>query len=477
MLANRSVTEPEALRLLQHGVRGILRKTAGLENILSCLKAVAAGIIDLADAAAAALSGNASLARSFARNAQFQFENAAKLGFVGFNDRLKKEFDTLDSDPLFERLFNPSEGALDQLTTNIGGALLAAFGRTDAFDAVLGLFDRANARAQSRNAAGLRGQDGAGSEEESDAKRVDSFVRINADLAQQADLLQLTNRERDIAIGLSKIEEEFAKDLGVEKFKLNLQDQHLLTSRLQNLQALSDQADVLEEIKGPEQQLIQRTAALNALFDKGKIRADEYADGLRGIQRAALETDRSLAGGFERGLLRVEDSITNFSDQAETTIVNAFGAAEDALVQFVQTGEVDFRRLTDSILADLTRLLARQALFALLGGGGPGAAGAAAGFIGPVQRQIGGPLSANQASIVGEGGRELFVPSQPGNVIPAGPTSAILGGGGSPNITIINALDPSVVLEALASPEGQEVVFNTIRSNRNRVQADLGRGS
>jgi two-component system nitrate/nitrite response regulator NarL len=38
-----SMTEAEALRLLQAGARGIVRKTADLENILSCLRAVAAG--------------------------------------------------------------------------------------------------------------------------------------------------------------------------------------------------------------------------------------------------------------------------------------------------------------------------------------------------------------------------------------------------------------------------------------------------
>ena len=38
-----SVTEAEALRLLQAGARGILRKTAGVPVILSCLRTVAAG--------------------------------------------------------------------------------------------------------------------------------------------------------------------------------------------------------------------------------------------------------------------------------------------------------------------------------------------------------------------------------------------------------------------------------------------------
>jgi two-component system, NarL family, nitrate/nitrite response regulator NarL len=38
-----SVTEAEALRFLQAGARGILRKTAGISSVLACLRTVAAG--------------------------------------------------------------------------------------------------------------------------------------------------------------------------------------------------------------------------------------------------------------------------------------------------------------------------------------------------------------------------------------------------------------------------------------------------
>lgn len=38
-----SVTEAEALRLLQAGARGILRKTAGIPSLVACLRTVAAG--------------------------------------------------------------------------------------------------------------------------------------------------------------------------------------------------------------------------------------------------------------------------------------------------------------------------------------------------------------------------------------------------------------------------------------------------
>jgi len=40
-----SITEAEALRFLQAGARGILRKTAGIAVVLACLKTVAAGVV------------------------------------------------------------------------------------------------------------------------------------------------------------------------------------------------------------------------------------------------------------------------------------------------------------------------------------------------------------------------------------------------------------------------------------------------
>jgi DNA-binding NarL/FixJ family response regulator len=45
-----AITEPEALRLLQLGVKGILRKSADMATLVSCLRAVAAGANWMEDA-------------------------------------------------------------------------------------------------------------------------------------------------------------------------------------------------------------------------------------------------------------------------------------------------------------------------------------------------------------------------------------------------------------------------------------------
>lgn len=191
-----------------------------------------------------------------------------------------------------------------------------------------------------------------------------------------------------------------------------------------------------------------------------------------------VEQFDSAVAGFERGFDRVGTLIRNFSDQAEATIVNAFGAAEDAIVEFVQTGEFNFSRLVDSILADLTRLLVRQALFGLVasfgGAGGFGAAGLS-GFLfgggggGVPARQAGGPVAPGRPFLVGERGPELFVPPGSGSIAP----NNALGGGGT-NVTVVNVTSTDEIASFLGTAEGEEIILNTIQRNPERVSQSVG---
>ena len=139
------------------------------------------------------------------------------------------------------------------------------------------------------------------------------------------------------------------------------------------------EARILEELRGPQQEYETNLQALNNLLDQGAISAQEYADQLRGIQLASLETARDLESGLQRGLLRIGEQFGDVASLAEDTLVNAFQSAEDAFVEFVTTGELDFQGLIDSILADITRLAVRSAITGplanLLGGGGGGGGG------------------------------------------------------------------------------------------------------
>lgn len=198
----------------------------------------------------------------------------------------------------------------------------------------------------------------------------------------------------------------------------------------------------------------------------------------------SLETSTGVVDGFKRGFMQMTLEMSNFADMAEKTIVNAFSSMEDALVQFVTTGKVDFKSLVDSMLADLTRLLARQALMGLLnslaGGGGimgalagslggqaAGTAGAAAGAAGSaVPRANGGPVSPGMSYMVGERGRpELFTPAQPGHITPT--PQMIQPQVSEGDVVIINVASEEEAIAAMQSHEGKRVIRNEIRTYRD----------
>ena len=73
----------------------------------------------------------------------------------------------------------------------------------------------------------------------------------------------------------------------------------------------------------------------------------------------------SLRNGAQEYLKSIQD----VSKQMQDAFVNAFKGMEDALVQFVLTGKLNFKDLARSIIADITRIVVRQQLMTPLLGG------------------------------------------------------------------------------------------------------------
>lgn len=152
------------------------------------------------------------------------------------------------------------------------------------------------------------------------------------------------------------------------------------------------------------------------------------------------EFKRSFEGGMVDGLKRVREEFTNVGQAVSDTWVNAFQSMEDAFVNFVKTGKLDFKSLADSIIADMARITFRQMVSGFFGGGGGGGGfnilsmfglGSGGGSV-PlppiVTRAVGGSVSSGSPYLVGENGPELFMPSRSGSIIPD--TSMSSNGGG-----------------------------------------------
>jgi TP901 family phage tail tape measure protein/lambda family phage tail tape measure protein len=164
----------------------------------------------------------------------------------------------------------------------------------------------------------------------------------------------------------------------------------------------------------------------------GKTMEEAGTDALRKYQEEAMNTGKAI-----------EDSLTS-----------AFKNAEDALVNFVKTGKLDFSTLADSIISDIIRMNVKSmlggggstggfsngaGLLSSLAGmfGGTSVASSGAGMIAPFVTNVagafadGGDPPVGKPSLVGERGPEIFVPKAAGTIVP----NEMIGGGGGTQVT------------------------------------------
>ena len=271
---------------------------------------------------------------------------------------------------------------------------------------------------------------------------------------QEAELLRITNDLKRQGIEVTPEQAQRIADLNAEN------------------DALALQAQLLNEIVGPQQQFAATQEALNALLAQGSIDADQYAAALENAAQAAgMLAEGTNAAGDAAGEL--PEKIGPAEQAVNQALAGSFRAAEDALVGFVRTGEFEFEKFVDSLLDQIARLLVRQALLAIFGGGG----GAAAGAVGGAFAE-GGEFSGGAPILVGEEGPEIITPKGSGEVIPAGETAARMGKGGSPTVNVaapnvsvpITNVVQGDITSDLDSPEGEEGVLNIIRRNPDTVR-------
>ena len=110
-------------------------------------------------------------------------------------------------------------------------------------------------------------------------------------------------------------------------------------------------------------------AATRANQEINRIQAQGLAETKKEVSKTlAQTTERDLKksklwqDGLTRGFLKVKDAAQDMAAQTEKFVVNAFSNMENALVNFVTKGKLDFRGFVDSIIADLVRIQIRRAI-------------------------------------------------------------------------------------------------------------------
>lgn len=92
-----------------------------------------------------------------------------------------------------------------------------------------------------------------------------------------------------------------------------------------------------------------RLAQMQAMVDKIK-------------EMVAIGQQHGAFEGFKAGLQEYRDAAIDMFTEVKDATKNAFQAMEDALVNFVKTGKLDFRSLAESIISDIIRIQVRSTM-------------------------------------------------------------------------------------------------------------------
>lgn len=238
--------------------------------------------------------------------------------------------------------------------------------------------------------------------------------------------------------------------------------------------ALQEQArDILESIRTPEEERQIRLAEIVRLQQAGALTLDQYNEALDRYVNL-LNTGVTAGQAFVKQLQRIDTTAQGLSESFGTAVVNSIGQASDALADFIVEGANDIDALRDAI-ADILKNLAKQILStiiealilrAIVGESG-GQGGQLGGLLGLFSgNQAGGPVGSGEPTIVGEQGRELFVPTSQGNIVP---NSQMSQEAAPVNLQVVVVSDPSEVLEALESDEAKQIIISTARENKAAI--------
>lgn len=194
---------------------------------------------------------------------------------------------------------------------------------------------------------------------------------------------------------------------------------------------------------------------------------------------AALDAEKAAQDGLnasweygaDTALRKYQEEIANVAASTEAAMSRAFKGMEDALVNFVKTGKLDFKSLADSIITDLIRIEIQRSIMKPLTtamDNAGGLSGLVKSFFGG-GKATGGAVDASKWYVVGENGPEVFAPGVSGSVIPNG--AVVAGNAGSSivihqSISVDSRSDQASIMQAMVAAKNAAVAEIYSRQRR-----------
>ncbi len=191
---------------------------------------------------------------------------------------------------------------------------------------------------------------------------------------------------------------------------------------------------------GFKERLQENFGKINELFGGETNAPAEYTNKITtSVDSLNDSMDRTFGGMMKNKLDSFKNSIKSVGESMADVVIKGVKGMEDALVNFVTTGKINFRNLANSIIADMARIVIQQTItkpFTNFLGGFLGNADGNAFVDGKVQKYAYGgivkkptlfPMANGGVGLMGEAGAEAILPLRRGSNGKLGVQS--LGGG------------------------------------------------
>ena len=181
--------------------------------------------------------------------------------------------------------------------------------------------------------------------------------------------------------------------------------------------------------------------SLSASLDPVIAATNRYASAEKTVNDALVNraiSAEEAAATLALAKTQMEQAIVAASDLASVfeTVDSSMEDAFMGIVDGTMTAKDAFKSMADDIIKELFRVLVVQKMVGMISGAITGAFTGGGATPNPHTRASGGPVSAGQAYVTGEHGRELFVPKTDGRILSGAQTSNAARSGGD-GVTII----------------------------------------
>lgn len=286
-------------------------------------------------------------------------------------------------------------------------------------------------------------------------RAIQQNARIIAQLEAEAKSIGKSNLERERAAAIAELEAAGIKK-GTAAYDARLAAVDKLNAAKFN-ESLRETTDALDEeiaaMKREAEQMgmttVERELANNAVKFELLLKAKSI--GLTEEQIKQLEEELRVRkqisdeiirnkdaqkgdwlAGAKQGVKEYYDSISDIAGATKNLVADAFKGMEDALLEFVTTGKMNFKQFAADIIKEILRIWIRYMIIKPL----MDSIGAIFPGLGLPGRALGGAVAGGSAYLVGENGPEIFTPSNSGRITP---NTQIGGGAGVSVVVNVNA--------------------------------------